>query len=259
MSDDEGECQPYTSRPNLLSMPVTATTPMEMLSRALGMGATPETLEKLLALQERWERNTARKAYDRAIAAAKGEIPVIGKNRTVSHGTGKASWRYEDLAAIATAVDPVLAKHGLSYRFRTNVQAGLICVTCVISHQDGYSEENTLSAPADTSGAKNAIQAIGSACTYLQRYSLKAALGLAASDDDDALSLSDQGNGRPGNRLFPGELERLHLAIVEAGADTEKFCKAFGIARVEELPSHRLDEAIARLAAFRASHAAKHA
>lgn len=66
----------------------------------------------------------------------------------------------------------------------------LICVTvtCIISHRDGHFEENTLSAGRDESGNKNSIQAVGSTLTYLQRMTLKASLGLAASDDDDGAS-----------------------------------------------------------------------
>ena len=60
---------------------VTPATPMEMLSRAMMSGATPDVLEKLLALQERWENNQARKAFDEAIAAARAEIPPIKKNK----------------------------------------------------------------------------------------------------------------------------------------------------------------------------------
>jgi hypothetical protein len=231
-------------------MPVSATTPMEMLSRALGMGATPETLEKLLALQERWERNAARKAYDEAMAAAAAEMPTVIKNRAVSHGMGKANYKYEDLAAIEATVRPVLSKFGLHYRWRTAQEADRISVTCVISGH-GHHEENSLSGLPDITGAKNAIQAIGSAVTYLQRYTLKAALGLAASQDDDAQAVSDRADRAP-EQLAPAELEQLHLAIVEAGADIEKFCRAFGINRVEDLPAIRYDEARSRLAAFRA-------
>jgi hypothetical protein len=51
-------------------------------------------------------------------------------------------------------------------------------------------EETTLPGMPDLSGNKNPIQAIGSAVTYLQRYTLKAALGLTVSkeEDDDARS-----------------------------------------------------------------------
>jgi hypothetical protein len=42
-----------------------------------------------------------------------------------------------------------------------------------------------MKAPKDTSGSKNAIQSIASTITYLQRYTLFAATGLAADDQDD--------------------------------------------------------------------------
>ena len=45
-------------------------TPMAMIDRALMSGAAPETLEKLLALQERWEANQGRKAFDEAMAGS---------------------------------------------------------------------------------------------------------------------------------------------------------------------------------------------
>ncbi len=168
------------------------TTPMSMLDRAVAQGASIETLEKLMGLQERWERNAARRAFDAAIAAAKSEITVVSKN-----ATGHNAKRYANFAAYARAIDPVIGKHGLSYRFRTH-QDDRIHVTCVISHRDGHSEENTLSGPADTTGSKNPIQAIGSTLTYLQRYALVQGFGLAASEDDDGngagsgATLSDQ-------------------------------------------------------------------
>lgn len=177
-----------------LPAPSGAVTPMEMLDRALSSGASPDTLEKLMALQERWEKNNARKAFDAAMAAAKAEIPIIIKNREVDFTTakGRTNYVYEDLASIAKAVDPILARHGLSYRFRTTQDGGGVTVTCVISHRDGYSEENALSAGRDESGNKNSIQAVGSAVTYLQRYTLKAALGLSATKDDDAAATKEE-------------------------------------------------------------------
>ena len=42
-----------------------------------------------------------------------------------------------------------------------------------------------MSAAPDTSGSKNSIQALGSAQTYLQRYTLYAILGLASGDADN--------------------------------------------------------------------------
>lgn len=217
------------------SMPIVPSTPMEMLGRAVQMGATPETLEKLLALQERWERNQARRAYDKAIAAAKTELKPIKKNKTVKFKDSKG-YKYEDLAEIERTVVPVLSKFGLSYRFRTSAgkPGEPIVVTCIISHQDGYSEENSLPGPADTSSAKNALQAIGSAVTYLQRYTLKAALGLAASEDDDGVAAKT---------IDAEQVEKLQHLIVETGSNIQRFLTLFSIEKLENLPTNQFEVA----------------
>lgn len=173
-----------------------AVTPMQMIDKALASGATPEILDKLMSLQERWEANEAKKAFDLAIAQFRAEIKPIIKERTAAMDLktgGKASYQYEDMALIAEAVDPILARLGLSYRYKSHVlggtnvagQAGQMIITCIISHQQGHREEASLPAPLDTTGAKNAVQAVGSTVTYLQRYTLKLGLGLAAAKDDD--------------------------------------------------------------------------
>jgi hypothetical protein len=223
----------------------TALTPMAMLDRAVAQGANIETLDKLMGLQERWEANLARKAFDAAIAAAKAELPIIIKTQEKTGAGG--TYRYEDLAAIAKQVDPILAKHGLSYRFRTESN-GVVKVTCIISHRDGHSEENSLSSQPDTTGSKNAIQAIGSAVTYLQRYSLKAALGLAASKDDD----SSSGGG---DLISDEQAEELAKEITAVGADYNKFLQYMGAEALTEIRVKDLQKAKAALASKRKAKA----
>jgi hypothetical protein len=226
---------------------VTPATPMEMLSRAMMSGAAPDVLEKLLALQERWENNQARKAFDEAIAAARAEIPPIRKNKTVSFGAGKTAYKHEDMAEIERTILPILSKHGINYRFRSTVVDKMIIVTCMLS-KGGYREENSLPGPADTSGSKNAIQAIGSTVTYLQRYTLKEALGLSASDDDDAVSASNgngNGNGRGASLLTDEQASEITDAIEASGRDLDWFCHFARINAISDLASERFDAALA--------------
>jgi hypothetical protein len=220
-------------------------TPLEMLDRAVAGGATPDTLEKLMGLQERWETTQARKAFDNAMAEAKARIPVIMKNKTVSHGVGKTSFKHEDMAQIARTIDPILSSFGLSYRFRTSSEGGRVSVTCVVSHRDGHSETNELSGPPETSGSKNSIQAIGSSVTFLQRYTLKAALGLAASDDDDGKSA---GSGAAISEEQLGELQSL---IAEVAADIQKFCRYMKVETLADIPATKFADAKAALEAKR--------
>lgn len=162
---------------------------MSMIQRmSTDQSISIERVEQAFAFYEKVQASQARKAFDAAMAAAKAEIPVILKNRVVdfTSAKGRTHYKHEDLGEIARTVDPILAKHGLSYRFRTTSKLNEpISVTCIVSHADGFFEENTLMAGRDESGNKNAHQSIGSSITYLQRYTLKAALGLAAAHDDD--------------------------------------------------------------------------
>lgn len=219
-------------------------TPMAMLDRAVATGAGLDTIEKLMNLQDRWEKNEARKAFDEAMAAAKAEIPVIAKNREVDFTStkGRTHYRHEDLAGIAKIVDPILAQHGLSYRFRTSSQPNEpVTVTCIVSHRLGHSEENSLSAGRDETGNKNSIQAIGSTITYLQRYTLKAALGLAASADDDAAKAERQ-------VITPEQADELAKAIQAGGVDINKVLTAYQIESLSDLPASRFEEARGRIA-----------
>jgi hypothetical protein len=195
-----------------------AMTPMDMLEKAVASGQGIEVISKLMDLQDRWEKSQNRKAFDMAIARAKSEIPVIVKN-AIGHNNKK----YADFAAIARVVDPILGKHGLHYRFRTVQDDKTIRTTCVLGHDAGHSEENTLIGPADATGSKNAIQAIGSTLTYLQRYSLVQALGLAAAEDDDG---KESGAGEP---IDNDQLKALIALADEVGADKERFCKVMKV------------------------------
>jgi hypothetical protein len=211
-------------------------TPMEMAYHLIQNGADLGSVKEMLAMSKELAADQARRAFDAAVAEAKSEIPIVGKN-----ATGHNNKRYADFSAYAAALKPILAKHGLSYRFRSE-QTDRITVTCVLSHKEGHSEDNSLSGPADASGSKNAIQAIGSTLTYLQRYTLIQALGLAASEDDDGQHSED--NSGP----ITAEQRDTILALVsEVGADVVKFCAYFKVEGVADLPASQYERAVKSL------------
>jgi hypothetical protein len=237
------EIIPHDPNTGEVRLPVVLT-PMDMLDRAVQQGAGVEVLERLMALQERYEANQARKAFDAAIAKAKAEIPAIVKNKLVDFvgNTGKrTTYRHETLDQVIDVVQPILSKHGLDTRFRTESQPGFLTVICRLAHEAGHSEENSLTAPVDTSGNKNAIQSIGSAQTYLCRYTLKAALGLAAAEDDDGTA---SGNG---GTISSEQAHRILDLANEVGADIPKFCAFFKIESIPDLPVGRFNDALRML------------
>jgi len=172
-----------------------ALTPMEMVGRALEMGVSAEILKQMMDLRDREEARNAKLAFTKAVAAAKAELRPIIKTREVDYtpsGKPRVNYRHEDLAGIEEQVTPILTANGLSYRFESdNGVDRPITITCILEHVDGHSTRTALSGPPDSGAGKNSLQAIASTTTYLQRYTLKLALGLSVSHDDDG-SKSDQ-------------------------------------------------------------------
>jgi hypothetical protein len=223
-------------------------TPMAMLDRAVSSGASVETLTQLMVLQERWEANQARKAFDEAMASAKANMPAIIKSRKVDFTTskGRTNYQYEDLASIMNQIGPVLSANGLSVRYRTQADPNQpISVTCIISHRMGHSEENTLMAGRDDSGNKNSIQAIGSTVTYLQRYTLKAALGLAAAADDDG-GKSGQ-TSEEAKTITEAQVSVIQELIVKAQLEIDQFCEHWKVGSVSEIPLAKFNDVVGSL------------
>lgn len=210
------------------------TTLPSIVETAINKGASVEVIEKLLALQERFDANQARKAFSQAISDVRSDLPAITKGNVVdfTSARGRTHYRYEDLSAVVEALTPVLAEHGLSFRWRTRSDATTVFVTCILSHAEGHSEETELCCRHDDSGNKNPIQAIGSAVTYLQRYTLKAAIGIAASEDDDGQSAAQR---KPPEKTLEQRREAVHAWVKTLGIDESRVWAALGIRGVAEI------------------------
>lgn len=160
-----------------------AVTPMRLIEMAVGSGADVDKLAKLMDLQLRWEANEAKKAFVAAMNAFKENPPEIIRNRKVAYK--EVAYSYATLDQVCDQITEALSKHGISHRWRIMQEEGTIRVTCVLTHSMGHSEETTLAGGPDTTGSKNAIQAVGSTVSYLERYTLLAATGLAATNGDN--------------------------------------------------------------------------
>lgn len=168
-----------------------AVTPMQLLERAMETGADLDRLERLMALQRQWEADQARKAFVADMAEFKKNPPRIVKDKQVGYEgrDGFVGYAHATLGNVTNAIVEGLAKHGFSHRWNVSQQNTLVEVECVITHRLGHSEAVKMVAGKDDSGKKNLIQQVASAVTYLQRYTLLAATGLAtheAIDDDGA-------------------------------------------------------------------------
>lgn len=217
----------------------TDNSPAEMIRLAVSGGADLEKLEKLLTLQERWEANEARKAYHQAMAEFKKNPPKIDKDRTVQYKDVK--YNHASLANVVEKITIELSKYGLSASWSTQ-QNGAVSVTCRITHVLGHTEETKLTAGADSTGSKNSIQAIGSTITYLERYTLLAALGLATHEQDD--------DGRSSvEYISDDEIHTIRDYLISLNASEKNFLKFMKIDKLEEMPRVSYQKAIAALKA----------
>lgn len=216
-----------------------------------------DKMERLMAMYERAQERNAKLAFLDAKLAMKPKLPhidrrgrIILREKTASgkrdgeiiQDTGFA--RFED---IHEAVMPILHEHGFDLDYRNGLAPdGKVRVTTILSHVAGHQEETHFDLPHDTSGSKNAVQAIGSSTSYGQRYGTVSILNLriAGADDDGAKAV-------PGS-ISDDQIVTITALMQEVGADKVRFLKYMGVKSVEDIAAERYGDAIAALEAKRA-------
>jgi pyruvate/2-oxoglutarate dehydrogenase complex dihydrolipoamide acyltransferase (E2) component len=94
------------------------------------------------------------------------------------------AYRYASLNAVLEVVKPTLAKHGLALfqPVSTDKERGFIEVQTMFMHTSGG--QVTFPTYSTPMTAAMTQQAIGGSISYMRRYALQSALGLAADDND---------------------------------------------------------------------------
>jgi hypothetical protein len=114
----------------------------------------------------------------KALANFQQECPVIHK------GTQGYGYSYADLPKILEVINPILRKHGLGFTQAINGND----IETVVFHVE--SGETITSKTAIPQGVQlkgmNDFQVLGSAITYLRRYSISSLLGIVTDKDTDA-------------------------------------------------------------------------
>lgn len=141
-------------------------------------------LERMLDMKERHEAMEAKAAFASAFAKASADFPTIPLN-----GVGHNNKPYATLKDITSNTRPILSDNGLALTFAIDTTDNKVTVTAKLMHKAGHVESTSIQLPADNSGSKNAVQAVGSSQTYGQRYTAQAILGLSLGDDTE-----DDGN-----------------------------------------------------------------
>lgn len=216
--------------------------PAELLAIAVQQGVDIDKLEKLMEMQERWEKNEARKAYHQAVAAFKSVTVIVTKDKI----NKQYNSHYSSIENMVNTVNKELSPFDLSASWTFN-QDNEIQVTCVLSHKLGHSEKVTLKGPPDTSGSKNTLQQIKSTLTYLKLATYEAVIGIASS----LVNVSDDGNSAGEKAISQEQLENMLALMTEVGANEDQFKKICKVDDLAHLPVSKYAGAMKRLEAKR--------
>lgn len=220
--------------------PSDASSLMEVISRAAAdPGVDVSKLERLLGMYERVQASQAKSSYYAALSEMQDLLPVIQERGEIKIREDKPGQKYALWEDINKAIKPILKAHGFALSFRIGQEDKQITVTGVLSHKDGHSEATTIYLPSDTSGSKNAVQAVGSSASYGKRYTASALLNLTSSgDDDDGKSAGSSG------AITEEQAATILGLLTRDNADVGLFCKFMKVPSVLDISASEYKNAI---------------
>lgn len=115
-------------------------------------------------------------ALSKAIALSQLQVENASKSSVNPHFKSK----YADLAEILNTVRPIFSANNIAIVQMPSFEQGVASVETMLCHESGEFISSVCSAPV----GKQDAQGVGSAITYLRRYSLAAMAGIAQEDDD---------------------------------------------------------------------------
>ena len=222
--------------------------PNAVLLMAMQKDYSLEQIEKMMDLQDRKEKNDARKAYVVAMAKFKANPPEILKTVQVCYTNSKnqeVKWDHAALGEVCEAIVAGMAPHGLYHRWdMTQKDSQTVKTTCIVTHDLGHSEETAMSGPPDTSGGKDALKAMSSTNTFLQRLTLLSITGLAAKGID-----REQPNPEPVQKFINKEQAKDLNALIESCGDkaiwaVDKILKLNQIDSLDDLPAKEVKKVV---------------
>ena len=121
-----------------------------------------------------------------ALAGALAECQ--GKFTAVKKGTSGHGYNYADIAAVLSATSSITSKHGIAItQMNISSVSGdtvLTGVKTILMHSGGGYISSEIYMPTAKTKMNSLVQMAGVNITYLRRYGIQSALGLATTDND---------------------------------------------------------------------------
>lgn len=191
---------------------------MALIRLAVERGAPIETIERLVALQEKMLARQAEKEFSEALNRVQDKIKRIAPDM---ENKSKNS-RYASYAAIDAVIRPIYGPEGFSLSF-THADCPkpdfirVICWVRLGAHKEPYQVDW----PVDTKGPQGsavmtATQATGASDSYAKRYLVKDIFNIAIGEDD-----------RDGETLMPENQEKDFLLAIQGAHNVEELARAY--------------------------------
>lgn len=162
-----------------------------LIMAAIDKSVPVDVLERLLAMREKIQKEQAEIEFREAISHFQSECPIIPKRKEVYDKNGKLRYRYAPIEDIVKAVQPYLAKNGLSYDIDTEPVEHGIMVVLTVSHVAGHQKVTKFSAPIQSDAYMSDPQKWASASTFAKRYAFCNGFGILTGDEDNDATICD--------------------------------------------------------------------
>ena len=205
---------------------------IRLLENALAAPDVPaERIDKALEWMERLEKKAAIEEFNKSFAAIQAGMPTIQRS-----GKGHQNNKYATLEDIISGTKPILTAHGfgLHWTCEVDLEHKTLLVSACLRHAGGHSITNAGVYPFETSGSKSAIQSIGSAQTYAQRYTACALLGLATGDVEDDGFVG-------GATLSDDQIEEMGILLDQTKSDVPAFLKYAKVRHLSDIPADKFE------------------
>jgi hypothetical protein len=220
-------------------------TPIEILQTAVERGLDASQLEKLMDLQERWEKSQAEKAYNAAMTACQEEMPPVVTDAT-NPDTHSRFARFETIQQVAK---PIYNKHGFALSFGdgdTCPLEGWKRIVCDCRHDAGHCVRYHVDLPVDGIGAKgnpiggmNRVQGCVSTNSYGERVLTCNIFNITITGKDK--------DGRGSERISEKHIVTLNEWLDQIPDGLPPFLKFMGVESLADIPMQEFGKAVAAL------------
>ncbi len=224
------------------AMPVVQDVPVtNILEYAIEKKLEPEQIEKFWEIQQKIDKENARRAYTVSMVKAQANIKKVTKNKR----NDQTNSNYADLTAVCEMATPIHTAEGIALSFyEGESKKDGVARTCVdIIHDGGHIESKFIDLDIDNKGPKGtvnktSIHGKGSSFSYARRYFTCMIFNIPTGDDNDGNSAS----GKPVETITEEQLSILTDLINNQKAPETQWLEWAKVESLETMPVNKFNK-----------------